>query len=1009
MTVYTTVAIATNATDNTVTVASATNMISGMPIVFSGNVFGNIIADATYYIGAINYGYPTSNITLTSLPGVGLYAVSTANGSMTATFSSGGQQIIPTEAPGVSLNTAFTYINTNFDQVFAAGPVGSNIQIKNNTIYTLDTNGNLTLNPNGIGNVMANASVNPAQDRVWSLGAPNLRWQNIYVEYGEIANANIASITLPVGNFHLLGGNANNILSTDGEGNLSWITQLPFAGGNNTQIQYNNDGILDGSNTFTFNANTNTVTIANLATTGTANLNSVGNIHIAGGVPGYVLQTDGSGNLSWVSPTGNTSLILDQQIQGDSSNVSYELITSGVTNSILVAINGVQQLPGVAYTVLGNVITFAEPLLTSEIADIRFLVGGPAGNGQPGGANGFVQFNDGAGLGGSGNLTYNALTGNLYSANISVSGNITAAYYYGDGGLLGNIHATANTGNIIFSNNVISTDNPANIISISAPQQTPVGISTGGNLATSQLLWVTNITALNPADLNNAIISGNSWGSGITTGNTGVIVASNSVSGLKTWTFKTDGTLSSTGGIVAGNVNAGNISSTGTITANIDISAAGNVSGTYILGNVALANGLPEVYGNSNVANYLNGSIGNVIPLANISYSLGNATNQWLDLWVSNATIYMNSVPITLGAGNVLTVAGNNVVTTSGDATGLGNIAFDGNNIYNINGAGEGILISSNKGGGLDGEIYLPYKEETVNLTITNYGANIVLAIQGSHAWQFDTTGNLTLPGGGVIGDTYGDNANAAGLAAGPTGYAIINSYDRAQFIQVDDSNVYIGTSYGDSDWVWTFDPAGNLTLPSNTANINYANGVSILDGIGGSGSYGNAEVADYLPTYTGNLVNLGGDVNTSGNVSASGNVTAGGGAYFIGDGSLLTGITATANTSNITFNNSAIVGPSFGVVPSANSSVYIQPTVDSATQYQFSTGNLTAPGNVIISGVVKTTPLATSSLPSAAAVGAGARAFVNDANSNQFANLVVGGGIYNVPVFSNGTNWYIG
>ena len=957
MTVYTTIAIATNAIGNIVTVASANNMVSGMPITFSGNVFGNIIPGATYYIGNISYGYPTSNITLTSLPGIGGYPVTSNSGSMTGTFSSGGQQIIPTEAPGVPLNTAFTYINTNFDQIFAAGPVGSNVQIRNNTIYTLDTNGNLTLNPNGIGNIMANASINPAQDRVWSLGAPTLRWESIYVEYGEIANANISSITLPVANFHLLGGNNNNILSTDGAGNLSWIPQTAYAGGNNTQIQYNNNGVLDGSNTFTFNSNTSTVTMANLTTVGKANLNNVSNVFIAGGTAGYVLQTDGTGNLSWVTPTGNTSVILDQQIQGDGSNVSYNLITSGVTNSVLVAINGVQQLPGTAYTVAANVITFAEPLQTSEIADIRFLVGGPAGNGQPGGANGSIQFNNGAGLGGAANLTYNQITGNLYSSNLVVGGNVTASYYYGNGSLLTGVTATANTGTITFANNVISTSDSGNAVNIVGPQSTPVSMATGGNSATAQLLWATNIGALTTAQLNNGIINGNTWGSQISAGNIGVVIASNSAAGLKTWTFKTDGTLSSTGSISVGNVNVGNISATGTITANVDVSAVGNVSGSYILGNVALANGLPEIYGNSNVANYLNGYIGDVIPLANISYSLGNATNQWADLWVSNGTIYMNSVPITLGAGNVLSVAGNSVVTTTGGSTSLGNIGFVGNTIYDINGIN---LENSDLTHGYTAGVFIPSNGSANAILLNNTYGNVILQSGANSdptaAWTFSNNGNVTLPGGGLLGDTYGDNANSAGLQAGPGGYAGINSYDQGQFVQADGNGVYIGTDYTGNSCLWTFNASGNLILPGNASSINYANGQPY----GGTGTttspggnttelqFNNANSFAGSTNLTFDSANA--KLRIGGAVSATGNIT---GNYFIGNGSQLTGITVSANTGNVTFDNSTVVGPSFGVAPSANSSVYIQPTVDSATVYQFSGSTLSAPGNISAVGNV--------------------------------------------------------
>jgi len=47
--------------------------------------------------------------------------------------------------------------------------------------------------------------------------------------------------------------------------------------------------------------------------------------------------------------------------------------------------------------------------------------------------------------------------------------------------------------------------------------------------------------------------------------------------------------------------------------------------------------------------------------------------------------------------------------------------------------------------------------------------------------------------------------------------------------------------------------------------------------------------------------------------------------------------------------------------------------------------------------------------LPSASSVGNGARAFVSDAMSNTFANTYTGGGAFNVPVYSDGTTWYIG
>ena len=948
MTTYTTTAIATDSVTNTVTVASISNMFSGLPITFSGVTFGGITQGSTYYIGTITYGYPTSTITLNSLPGGAVFQLTTATGTMTAAWSSGGQQIIVTTPPGENLNTAFTKINTNFDQLWAAGPVNSNIKISNNTIYTLDTNGDLILNPNGTGNVVANAHVVPDTTLIRNLGSPTRVWNDLYAKYADIGNIAIGQLTIPVGNLHITGGTNGQYLQTDGAGNLDWNTIPLSAGGNNTQIQYNNTGVLDGSNTFTFNNSTNTVTVANIDTTAVANLNNVSNVRIGGGTTGFVLQTDGTGNLSWAAPLGNTQIILDQQLVGDSNTTQFNLITPAFTNSVLVSLNGVQQLPNVAYSISGNVISFTEAPATSDVIDIRFLTGGQGNNTSPGGATGSIQFNSGDGFGGTANLTYNQTTGNLYTANVVVSGNATASYYYGDGSYLTGITATANTGTITFANNIISTSNANAAINLLAPQQTSVSVATGGNAATAQLLWATNIGALSPAQINNGILAGNSWGTQISVGNTGAVIGSNSVAGLQTWTFGTAGTLSGAGGVVAGNISSGS-----DVTATANISAVGNVIGTYILGNVAFATGVPQSYGNSNVYALLNGSAANIVPLANVSYSLGNATNQWKDIWVSNSTIYMNSVPITVSAGNVLTVAGNSVVTTNNGATSLGNIGFVGDAIYDLNGI---YLENADLTHGATAALILPANGNTDPIQINNIYGNAWIQAGTSHvvtaAWKFNNDGNLSLPGGGLLGNPYNDGANNAGLQAGPGGYAIVNSYNQQQYVETSDDAVYIGTDYGNANFTWTFDKAGNLTLPTNTSSINYANGQPYGGGSSGNPFNQNLNTTDSVTfanisaTGTVTTTGTGGDITTTGgNISGANYIT---GNFFVGDGGLLSNISVTANTGNITFNNSTIVGPSFGVVPSANSSVYIQPTVDSANVFQFGAdGNITASGNL--------------------------------------------------------------
>jgi hypothetical protein len=80
-------------------------------------------------------------------------------------------------------------------------------------------------------------------------------------------------------------------LSVTGQANVAGnlaVTQNVTVGGNVT---------VQGS----INANLGNVVVENLAVEGKTNLNSVGNITIAGGSNNYVLRTDGAGNLTWAN------------------------------------------------------------------------------------------------------------------------------------------------------------------------------------------------------------------------------------------------------------------------------------------------------------------------------------------------------------------------------------------------------------------------------------------------------------------------------------------------------------------------------------------------------------------------------------------------------------------------------------------------------------------------------------------------------------------------------------
>ena len=57
----------------------------------------------------------------------------------------------------------------------------------------------------------------------------------------------------------------------------------------------------------------------------------------------------------------------------------------------------------------------------------------------------------------------------------------------------------------------------------------------------------------------------------------------------------------------------------------------------------------------------------------------------------------------------------------------------------------------------------------------------------------------------------------------------------------------------------------------------------------------------------------------------------------------------------------------------------------------------------------VRTASYTVAGIQTATSAGAGARAFITDANSTTFASIVAGGGSNKVPVYSNGVNWLIG
>jgi len=184
----------------------------------------------------------------------------------------------------------------------------------------------------GEGSIAGNLAVG---GNITVTGSINANLGNVVVENLTVeGKSNLG----PVGNITISGGSNNYVLRTNGNGDLSWAniqSEIANPAGANTFLQFNNNGLFGASANLTFNSDTNTLNLNGAANIGTANiatLNSVisnlgpvANVHIQGGSNGYVLATNGSGNLTWVQ--------IDPSVSGDGGNATSSVL-------LLASLNG---------------------------------------------------------------------------------------------------------------------------------------------------------------------------------------------------------------------------------------------------------------------------------------------------------------------------------------------------------------------------------------------------------------------------------------------------------------------------------------------------------------------------------------------------------------------------------------------------------------------------------------------------------------------------------------------
>jgi filamentous hemagglutinin len=408
------------------------------------------------------------------------------------------------------------------------------------------------------------------------------------------------------------------------------------------------------------------------------------------------------------------------------------------------------------------------------------------------------------------------------------------------------------------------------------------------------------------------------------------------------------------------------------------VSAVGNVTGTYFIGNGAFLTGIASGnnnYSNANVAAYLPTYTGNLVSLTGPVITTGNITGGNVSS-VGNVTannLIANS-RIKIGLANIYTTnfdpavlqIQSEVVEFSGQIIAISDISGNnisaggnvtGSNIY-TNGivSATGNIYAANFVGNVTGNITVPGVTTQIlfndgglagaNAGLTFNKATQVLSVTGNIQSGNLRTAGLISATGNIAGQYFvGNGALLTGIVA-TAGAAITNG--NSNVVVSGNGNVTVSvTGVANVTTVATTGlyVAGEVSATGNvTGNYIIGNG-ALLTGL--AATYGNANVANYLPTYSGNLPSLTGLVSTTGNIS---------GNYVLGNGALLTGvITSVANINNGTSNVTVVSSGgniTVGVGGTGNVAVF-------ATTGEYVTGVVSASGNITGSNLV-TSGLAT-------------------------------------------------
>ena len=234
-------------------------------------------------------------------------------------------------------------------------------------------------------------------------------WKNANSEFVFAKSSTISNNVVTVGEL-------GNVRANYFIGNIVGSVQTAVSVTNNAQPNITSVGTLtdltvDGNLNATITTGsqpniTSLGTLTSLNVTGITNLGNIGNIKLYGGSNSYLLKTDGTGNLSWVSPETSSLTSVVDIFSGDGSQTTFTLASAPKdANFTMVAVQGILQ-PKNSYSVLGTALTFSSAPPPSSIVEVTAF-GGSVNNGSSGSSGG----------------TSSALTWNIASINATMATN----------------------------------------------------------------------------------------------------------------------------------------------------------------------------------------------------------------------------------------------------------------------------------------------------------------------------------------------------------------------------------------------------------------------------------------------------------------------------------------------------------------------------------------------------------------------------------------------------------